>query len=51
MNGYFKIEWANTGIRYQGEVKANKLHGDGEMSFNDESNIAKIEGVWHEDSL
>ena len=39
MNGYFKVEWETSGIRYEGQVKANKLHGEGEMSFND-GNIA-----------
>ena len=33
MNGYFKVEWETNGIRYEGQVKANKLHGEGEMSF------------------
>ena len=47
MTGNFKVEWANTGIRYEGMVKDGKLHGEGVIFFNDESNIAQIEGVWN----
>ena len=49
MNGYFKVEWEG-GIRYEGQVKNNKLHGEGEMTFKD-GNIAQIQGVWAEDTL
>ena len=49
MNGYFTVEWAG-GIRYEGLIRENKLHGDGEMSFKD-GNIAQIQGVWADDTL
>lgn len=49
MNGYFKVEWEG-GIRYEGLVKENKLHGEGEMSYND-GNIAQIKGVWDNDTV
>ena len=49
MNGKFKVEWTS-GIIYNGQIEANKLHGEGEMTFK-EGNIAKIKGVWANDTL
>jgi len=49
MNGYFKVEWEG-GIRYEGQVRDNRLHGEGEMIFSD-GNVAHIRGEWKEDVL
>ena len=49
MNGTYKVSWTS-GINYQGQLEENKLHGEGEMTFK-EGNIAKIKGVWNNDTL
>lgn len=49
MNGKFKVEWTS-GISYNGMIEANKLHGEGVMTFK-EGNIASIKGVWANDTL
>lgn len=49
MNGKYKVEWTS-GISFNGQIKDNKLHGEGEMTFK-EGNIAKIKGVWDNDTL
>ena len=39
MNGKFKVEWKTSGITYDGDIKDNKLNGEGTMTFK-EGNIA-----------
>ena len=49
MNGIYTVVWLS-GISYKGAIENNKLHGAGEMTFK-EGNIAKIKGVWANDTL
>ena len=48
MVGNFKVTW-QSGIKYEGQVQENKLHGDGEMTFPEGYNIKHIKGVWAAD--
>lgn len=49
MEGEYTVTWDN-GIQYVGTIHDNKLHGAGEMTFND-GNILKIKGTWTNDTL
>lgn len=49
INGVYFVQWT-TGITYEGSIQANKLHGEGVMTFP-QGKIAKIKGTWAEDEL
>ena len=49
MQGNYVVTWDN-GIKYEGAIEDNKLHGEGTMTFDD-GNIKTIQGEWQNDTL
>lgn len=50
MTGKFLVKWLETGKRYDGYLQNDKLHGEGELSF-EWGEIALIKGTWSEGEL
>ena len=51
MNGNYTVSWDNGNIIYQGPVRANKLEGQGVMTFENGGQIKEIRGIWQGDEL
>ena len=44
----FEIKWEKAGVKYNGAVSHNKLHGRGTLTYSDNTEIS---GIWKNDTL